>query len=64
MTVLDILSNRYVIGILCLATALLVRLVFVNPKLAPRKTFLEPSIFKELPLIDKKVLSHNTRLFR
>ena len=26
--------------------------------------FLDPSVFKELPLIDRKELSHNTRQFR
>ena len=64
MAALDLLSNTWVIGAICISIALFVRFVIVNPKLQPKPTFLEPSIFKELPLMDKKVLSHNTRLFR
>ena len=50
---------------LCLATALTGVLLYTT--LTPYiKTlvFLDPDQYKELPLIDKKMLSHNTQLFR
>lgn len=48
-----------------MAVAACLPIIYGYLKLTTRiPAFLDPAIFKELPLIDKKVLSYNTRLFR
>lgn len=57
--------NDWFLSLICLGVALLIPAVYLILKQTTNApVFLEPSIFKELPLIDKKVLSYNTRLFR
>ncbi|DBA82345.1 hypothetical protein WJX79_011010 [Trebouxia sp. C0005] len=65
MSSLVSLWNDWFLSVICLAVAALVPVVYLLLKsTTKRPTFLEPNLFKELPLIDKKVLSYNTRLFR
>ncbi len=65
MSLLVSLWNDWFLSVICLAVAALIPVVYLLLKsTAKRPTFLEPNLFKELPLIDKKVLSYNTRLFR
>lgn len=65
MSLLVSLWNDWFLSVICLAVAALIPVVYlVLRSTTKRPTFLEPNLFKELPLIDKKVLSYNTRLFR
>ncbi len=65
MGLLVSLWNDWFLSVICLAVAALIPVVYLVLKsTTKRPTFLEPNLFKELPLIDKKVLSYNTRLFR
>lgn len=65
MSLLVNLWNDWFLSVICLAVAALIPVVYlVLRSTTKRPTFLEPNLFKELPLIDKKVLSYNTRLFR
>ncbi len=65
MSLLVGLWNDWFLSVICLAVAALIPVVYLLLKsTAKRPTFLEPNLFKELPLIDKKVLSYNTRMFR
>jgi len=65
MSLLVSLWNDWFLSVMCLAVAALIPVVYLLLKsTAKRPTFLEPNLFKELPLIDKKVLSYNTRMFR
>ncbi|DBA82997.1 hypothetical protein WJX77_007476 [Trebouxia sp. C0004] len=65
MSILVSLWTDWFLSAICLAVAALIPVVYLVLKsTTKRPTFLEPNIFKELPLIDKKVLSYNTRLFR
>ena len=51
--------------VICLAVLAPLPVIYGFLKLTTRvSVFLDPAMFKELPLIDKKVLSYNTRLFR
>lgn len=59
------LWDDWFLSVICLAVAALVPVVYGYLKFSSRKPlFLDPAVFKELPLIEKKVLSYNTRLFR
>lgn len=59
------LWNDWFLSVICLAVAAVLPFVYLCFKIATRRpVFLDASVFKELPLIDKKVLSYNTRLFR
>ena len=52
-------------SVICLVVAAVIPVVYLYCKSATqRPVFLDAGVFKELPLIDKKVLSYNTRLFR
>ena len=65
MTPLVSLWNDWFLSVICLAVAALIPVVYLVLKsTTKRPVFLEPNLFKELPLTDKKVLSYNTRLFR
>ncbi len=65
MSLLVDLWNGWYLSVICLGVAALLPVVylFLN-RTSKAPVFLNASIFKELPLIDKKVLSYNTRLFR
>ena len=57
--------NDWFLSVICLAVAALVPVIYGYVKFTARKpVFLDPAVFKELPLVEKKVLSYNTRLFR
>ena len=59
------LWNDWFLSVICLAVAAVLPVVYLCFKSATKRpVFLDASVFKELPLIDKKVLSYNTRLFR
>ncbi len=65
MSLLVSLWNDWFLSVICVAVAALIPVGYLLLiSTAKRPTFLEPNVFKELPLIDKKVLSYNTRLFR
>ena len=65
MSLLVTLWNDWFLSVICLGVAALVPIVYGYLKYTTRSpVFLDPFIFKELPLIDKRVLSYNTRLFR
>ena len=65
MSVFIELCNNWFLSLICLAVVALIPTVYFYLKQSTNKlVFLDPSVFKELPLVDKKVLSYNTRLFR
>lgn len=65
MGVLVAVWNDWFLSVICLAVAALVPVISAYARFTARKpAFLDPTVFKELPLIEKKVLSYNTRLFR
>lgn len=65
MSALTNLWNDWFLTVICLAVAAVIPVVYLYCKSATqRPVFLDAGVFKELPLIDKKVLSYNTRLFR
>ena len=65
MGLLLTLWTDWFLSVICLAIAALVPILYAFLRHTSRSpVFLNPAIFKELPLIDKKVLSYNTRLFR
>ena len=65
MSALADLWNDWFLSVICLAIAAVIPIVYLYFKRATKlPVFLDASVFKELPLIDKKVLSYNTRLFR
>lgn len=65
MGLLVTLWDDWFLSLICLAVAALLPITYGYLKLTTRiPIFLDPAIFKELPLIDKQVLSYNTRLFR
>lgn len=65
MTLLENLWSEWSISLICSVVALLIPLVYLlTTRNASAPTFLDPNVFKELPLIEKKALSYNTRLFR
>lgn len=65
MGLLFTLWNDWFLSVICLAVAALLPIIYGYLKLTTRiPVFLDPAVFKELPLIDRKVLSYNTRLFR
>lgn len=50
---------------LCLLTAVIGVILYLLFKPAVQTAvFLDPDQYKEVPLVDKRVLSHNTQLFR
>ena len=55
-------------GVAALIAAAAIVLIVLLALLAQRKrqpqAFLEPDVWKQLPLVDKKELTHNTRRFR
>ena len=65
MGLLVTLWDDWFLSVICLAVAALIPIIYGYLKLTTRSpVFLDSAMFKELPLIDKKVLSYNTRLFR
>jgi hypothetical protein len=46
------------------ALALIVILALLAQRKRQPQAFLEPDVWKQLPLVDKKELTHNTRRFR
>ena len=65
MGLLITLWNDWFLSVICLAIAALLPIIYGYVKLTTQNAvFLDPAVFKELPLIDKKVLSYNTRFFR
>ena len=53
-------------GLALVAAAVILVLIVAAFALRPRQPppFLEPDTWKQLPLVDKKELTHNTRRFR
>ena len=65
MTLLEDLWTNWSVSLICTVVALsLPLLYFLARRTTKAPTFLDPTVFKHLPLIEKKVLSYNTRLFR